>query len=80
MSGLIAYFFVKGGSIEGLLLKRVTQDADEVNRKYYVTVDEPQKAFNKLTDKSYEGYLPPGKYKCLCIFDDMPLGRLASYL
>ncbi|KAK1748674.1 hypothetical protein QTG54_000613 [Skeletonema marinoi] len=45
-------------TVEGLLLKRVTQDADEINRKYW-NVDKPQESFKKLTDKSNKGYLAP---------------------
>jgi hypothetical protein len=49
------------GPTEGLLLKRVTQDADEINRKYW-KVEEPQLAFKTLTDKSHNAYLAPGAY------------------
>mmetsp|Transcript_14784 Transcript_14784/g.30283 ORF Transcript_14784/g.30283 Transcript_14784/m.30283 type:complete len:554 (+) Transcript_14784:423-2084(+) len=49
---------IEGGTVEGLLLKRVTQDADEINRKYW-NVDKPQESFKKLTDKSNKGYLAP---------------------
>lgn len=51
---------VEGGTVEGLLLKRVTQEADEINRKYW-DVDEAQESFSKLTDKSNKGYLRPGR-------------------
>lgn len=50
---------VEGGTVEGLVLKRVTQEADEINRKYW-DVDEAQESFSKLTDKSNKGYLRPG--------------------
>mmetsp|Transcript_25429 Transcript_25429/g.39931 ORF Transcript_25429/g.39931 Transcript_25429/m.39931 type:complete len:564 (-) Transcript_25429:73-1764(-) len=49
---------IEGGTLGGLLLKRITQDADEINRKYW-NVDEAQESFSKLTDKSNKGYLPP---------------------
>jgi len=49
---------IEGGTVEGLLLKRVTQDADEINRKFW-NVDKPQESFKKLTDKSNKGYLAP---------------------
>ncbi len=52
---------IEGGTLEGLLLKRITQDADEINRKYW-NVDEAQESFSKLTDKSNKGYLPPGTF------------------
>jgi hypothetical protein len=54
-----------GANVEGLLLKRVTQDADEINRKYW-PVDKPQIAFKKLTDKSSSDYLAPGA--CIVVF------------
>ena len=51
---------IEGGTVEGLLLKRVTQEADEINRTIW-NVDEAQESFNKLTDKSTPGYVAPGK-------------------
>ena len=53
-----------GGTIEGLLLKRVTQEADEINRAYW-NVDDAQESFNKLTDKSMPEYVAPGKFLTL---------------
>jgi len=49
---------IEGGTVEGLLLKRVTQEADEINRTYW-NVDEAQESFNLLTDKSITGYVAP---------------------